>query len=269
MPQATAQEALVLREDHGSVAHVTMNRPGARNALSMDLMTALRAAFATLSEDGDIAAIVLSGAPPAFCAGHDLKEMTQARAGADKGAAFFEATFGAAAGLMQAIVNCPKPVIAAVEGIATAAGCQLVASCDLAIAGRASRFATPCVNIGLFCSTPMVALSRNVPRKAAMEMLLHGHMIDAEKAREWGLVNAVTDNGEALATALDWAGEIAAKSPLTVRIGKEAFYRQLEMPLADAYLYTADVMTRNMLAEDAEEGIDAFLTKRKAEWRGR
>ncbi|MGE0232630.1 MAG: enoyl-CoA hydratase [Flavobacteriaceae bacterium] len=268
MPQAPL-DAPVLREDHGSVAHLRMNRPKARNALSMDLMAALRAAFETLRGDDAVCAVVLSGAPPAFCAGHDLKEMTEARGGTDAGAAFFQATFDAAASLMQAIVNCPKPVIAAVEGIATAAGCQLVASCDLAIAGRSSRFATPGVNIGLFCSTPMVALSRNVPRKAAMEMLLRGDMIEAEKALEWGLINAVAEDGEAVSRALDWAADIAAKSPLTVRIGKEAFYRQLEMPLADAYLYTADVMTRNMLAEDAEEGIDAFLTKRKAEWRGR
>ncbi|MGE0844822.1 MAG: enoyl-CoA hydratase [Flavobacteriaceae bacterium] len=267
-PVKAGEPPILLREDSGSVAHLTLNRPAQRNALSSDLIDALSGEIARAGADTAIHAIVLSGAPPAFCAGHDLREMTAARAGADRGRAWFEDTFERCAAMMQAIVACPKPVIAAVEGIASAAGCQLVASCDLAIAGEAAGFATPGVNIGLFCSTPMVALSRNVPRKQAMEMLLLGETAGARDALRHGLVNRVVAAGGALEAALDWARVIASKSPLTVRTGKEAFYRQLEMPLADAYAMTARVMTENMLARDAEEGIGAFLDKRPPEWTG-
>lgn len=258
----------VLFARDGAIAVLTLNRPKARNALSEDLLDALGEALGEIGADAGIKAVVLAGAPPAFCAGHDLREMSAARQDQDRGRAYFETIFAKCSSVMQAIVACPRPVIAAVEGIATAAGCQLVATCDLAVAGRAARFATPGVNIGLFCSTPMVALSRNVSRKHAMEMLLGGDMIDADRAERIGLVNRVVDAGGALDAALDLARQIADKSPLTVKIGKEAFYRQLDMPLADAYAYTAQVMTENMLARDAEEGIGAFLDKRDPVWTG-
>lgn len=258
----------LLIDHEGPVAILTLNRPAARNALSIELLDALSDAFSALSSDRDIKAIVLTGAPPAFCAGHDLREMTEARSGADRGQAFFEATFAKCSAVMQAIVACSKPVVAVVEGIATAAGCQLVATCDLAVAGENARFSTPGVNIGLFCSTPMVALTRNVPAKQAMEMLLTGEFVDARRAEGIGLVNRVTPAGGALEGALDLARLIADKSPLTVKIGKEAFYAQRDLPLGDAYAYTARVMTENMLARDAEEGIGAFLDKRDPEWTG-
>ncbi len=258
----------VLLERDGAVAILTLNRPKARNALSEGLLDALGEALGEIGADADIKAVVLAGAPPAFCAGHDLREMSAARQAEDRGRAYFETIFEKCSAVMQAIVACPRPVIAAVEGIATAAGCQLVATCDLAVAGQDARFATPGVNIGLFCSTPMVALSRNVGRKHAMELLLGGDMIDADRAERIGLVNRVVAAGGAGDAALGMARQIADKSPLTVRIGKEAFYRQLEMPLADAYAYTARVMTENMLARDAEEGIGAFLDKRDPVWTG-
>jgi enoyl-CoA hydratase/carnithine racemase len=267
-PAEVASEALLLEAREGKIVTLTLNRPAARNSLSLALIAALHAAIVRLGEDREVAVIVVTGAPPAFCAGHDLREMTARRADGDRGRVFFQETMQACAAMMQAIVHCPKPVIAAVAGIATAAGCQLVASCDLAVAGRSAQFSTPGVNIGLFCSTPMVALSRNVSRKAAMEMLLTADMIDAEKAREFGLVNRVVADADVLAEAKALAAQIASKSPVIVKIGKEAFYRQLEMPLAEAYAYTAEVMVTNMLARDAEEGIGAFLEKRKPEWRG-
>ena len=268
-PAAKAAEPLLLREDAGGIARLTMNRPAQRNALSRDLMDALQAEFAHIAGDRTVRAVVLAGAGPGFCAGHDLKELTAARAEADRGRAFYEATMRQCSALMQAIVHCPKPVIARIHGIATAAGCQLVASCDLAVAADEAKFATPGVNIGLFCSTPMVALSRNVTRKHAMEMLLTGEMVSAARAREMGLVNRVV-TAEALdaeVTAL--ADLIASKSALTVSIGKKAFYEQLEKPLADAYLYASEVMVRNMLARDAEEGIGAFIEKRDPKWEDR
>ncbi len=264
--KTTASPLLVSRD--GAVAMLTMNRPKARNALAEDLIDALARAFAELSTDAGVKAIVLTGAPPAFCAGHDLREMTEARSQADLGKAYFATIFEKCSSVMQAIVNCPKPVIAAVEGIATAAGCQLVATCDLAVASETSRFSTPGVNIGLFCSTPMVALTRNVAPKHAMEMLLTGDMLDAHRAEQIGLVNRVAPSGGALGQAMELARQIADKSPLTVKIGKEAFYQQRHLPLADAYAYTARVMTENMLARDAEEGIGAFLDKRAAVWTG-
>jgi len=266
VPAGPDAPLLVTRDD--GIAVLTMNRPKARNALAECLLDALAEAFADLSADRDVKTVVLTGAPPAFCAGHDLREMTEARSGADRGKAYFATIFDKCSGVMQAIVNCPKPVIAAVDGIATAAGCQLVATCDLAVAGDTARFATPGVNIGLFCSTPMVALTRNVAPKHAMEMLLTGDMVDAGRAREIGLVNRVVPEGQALGGAMALARQIADKSPLTVKTGKEAFYRQREMPLAEAYAYTARVMTENMLARDAEEGIGAFLEKRTPVWTG-
>jgi enoyl-CoA hydratase/carnithine racemase len=259
---------ILLSERRGAVLILTMNRPSARNSLSLDMIGALQAAIGRGGSGKAVAAIILRGAPPAFCAGHDLKEMQSRRQDPDRGRAFFDETMHSCAALMQAIVACPKPVIAAVNGIATAAGCQLAASCDLAVAGESAQFATPGVNIGLFCSTPMVALSRNVPRKAAMEMLLLGDMVPAAKAQELGLVNRVVPDAGVLDAALEIGNKIAAKSPLTLAIGKKAFYAQLEMPLAEAYAYTANVMVENMLARDAEEGIGAFLDKRKPEWTG-
>jgi enoyl-CoA hydratase/carnithine racemase len=265
---APQQTDLLLTERRGAVSILTLNRPAARNSLSLAMIAALHAAIESEGSAPGVLAIVLRGAPPAFCAGHDLKEMQGRRKDSDRGRAFFDETMRSCAALMQAIVACPKPVIAAVNGIATAAGCQLVASCDLAVAGEGAQFATPGVNIGLFCSTPMVALSRNVSRKNAMEMLLLGDMVPAGKAQELGLVNRVVPDGLVLEAALEIADKIAAKSPLTLAIGKKAFYRQLEMPLAEAYDYTAKVMVENMLARDAEEGIGAFLDKRKPEWTG-
>lgn len=250
------------------VARLTMNRGPARNALSLDLIAALHDAVTRLGSDGAVKAIVLAGSGPAFCAGHDLKEMTAHRGDADAGRDFYQSTMTRCAELMQAIIACPKPVIAAVHGIATAAGCQLVATCDLAVAAEDSRFATPGVNIGLFCSTPMVALARNVPRKRAMEMLLLGEMLSAKEAVDFGLVNRVVPAGDVMSTAIGLARAIASKSPATVAVGKEAFYRQIEQPLAEAYAYAADVMVRNMMYQDAAEGIGAFIDKRKPDWKG-
>ena len=256
-------EAQLLRRDTDGVAWLTLNRPQARNALSMGLMTALDEALIAIGQDPTVQVVVIAGNGPAFCAGHDLREM---RAHPEEASA--AATFQLCSQLMQRITALPKPVIAQVHGVATAAGCQLVATCDLAIAADTARFATPGVNIGLFCSTPMVALSRAVPRKHAMEMLLTGDMIDAARAREIGLVNRVVPEAELDAATRALATQIAGKSPLSLAIGKTAFYRQAELPLAEAYDYAAAVMTRNMMAHDAAEGIDAFLAKRQPVWTG-
>ena len=265
----TASGPLVtIERPEPGIALVTLDRPDARNALSISLMAALHGAIDDVSSDPSVSAIVLAANGAAFCAGHDLKEMNAHRSDADGGRAFFKQTMDACAALMLAIVRSPKPVIAAVEATATAAGCQLVASCDLAIAAETAKFCTPGVNIGLFCSTPMVALSRNVPRKRAMEMLLLGELISARDAAEYGLVNRAVPVGEVRAEALGFARRIVAKSPATVAIGKEAFYRQIEQPLADAYTYAANVMVENMMLRDAEEGIGAFIEKRKPEWKG-
>jgi len=258
-----AAEPVLLRRDADGVAWLTLNRPKARNALSVGLMTALQAALAAVAEDRSVHVVVIAGSGPAFCAGHDLREMR-----AHPGEAAYRALFAQCSALMQALVALPKPVIARVHGVATAAGCQLVATCDLAVAAEAARFATPGVDIGLFCSTPMVALSRAVGRKAAMEMLLTGEMVDAWRARELGLVNRVVPEGELDAAVRALAGRIAAKSPLTLAIGKRAFYEQAEMRLAEAYNHAAEAMTRNMLARDAEIGIDAFIEKRNPVWTG-
>jgi enoyl-CoA hydratase/carnithine racemase len=255
---------VLLEESDRGVLRLTLNRPDARNALSVALMSALLEALARAATDPQARVIVIAGSGPAFCAGHDLRELR-----ADQKRETYERVFAQCSELMLAIVRLPKPVIAEVHGVATAAGCQLVATCDLAVAARDARFATPGVNIGLFCSTPMVALTRAVGRKAAMEMLLTGKLIDAETAQAIGLINRVVP-GEGLRDAVDGlAREIASKSALTVKIGKEAFYRQAELDLAAAYRYAAEVMTTNMLARDAGEGIDAFLAKRAPSWHDR
>jgi enoyl-CoA hydratase/carnithine racemase len=261
--QSAVSERALLRHDADGVAWLTLNRPTARNALSIALMDALVAALDAIAAEPAVKVVVIGGAGPAFCAGHDLREL---RSRPERVA--YEATFELCSRLMMHVVRLPKPVIARVHGVATAAGCQLVASCDLAVAATTARFATPGVNIGLFCSTPMVALSRAVGRKAAMEMLLTGELVDAGRACELGLVNRVVPEAELDAAVAALAGEIVAKSPLTLAIGKEAFYRQAEMGLDDAYAYASEVMTRNMLARDAAEGIDAFLAKRSPAWTG-
>ncbi len=263
MTAQPAANSVLLRSDRDGVVWLTLNRPQARNALSMGLMEALQAELARIADDPAAKVVVIGGAGQAFCSGHDLREMRAAG-----GRAAYEATFAACSRLMLAIVRLPKPVIARVHGIATAAGCQLVAACDLAAAAETARFATPGVNIGLFCSTPMVALTRAVGRKAAMEMLLTGELVGAARAREIGLVNRVVPEAELDAVTAALAQEIAAKSPLTLAIGKEAFYAQAEMGLAEAYRHTSEVMVRNMLAADAAEGIDAFLQKRQPVWTG-
>jgi len=260
-------DAILLRNDHDRIAVLTLNRPQSRNSLSIELLTALKQAIGEIGEDRQVSAVILTGAPPVFCAGHDLREMTARRQDADRGRAFFEKTMNLCSSVMQAVMTCPKPIIAAVNGTATAAGCQLVASCDLAVASTDAKFATPGVNIGLFCSTPMVALSRNVSRKHAMEMLLLGEMIDAEKAAETGLVNRTAAPDQVMASAMQMAQTIASKSSATIKYGKEAFYRQLEMAVPEAYDYASEIMTKNMLARDAEEGIGAFLEKREPRWR--
>ncbi|MBV8577000.1 MAG: enoyl-CoA hydratase [Acetobacteraceae bacterium] len=259
-----ASEAVLLRRDQDQVAWLTLNRPEARNALSVGLMTALEEALDAIGRDASVRVVVIGGAGPAFCAGHDLREIRT-----NPGRQSYEALFAQCSRLMTKMVRLPKPVIARVHGIATAAGCQLVASCDLAIAAESARFATPGVNIGLFCSTPMVALSRAVGRKAAMEMLLTGDPISAARAQALGLVSRVVPETELDSAVTALAGQIAGKSALTLAIGKEAFYRQAEMTLDEAYNYASEVMTRNMLARDAEEGIDAFLAKRAPVWTGR
>jgi enoyl-CoA hydratase/carnithine racemase len=267
---ATADSSLILlREDKGGTAVLTLNRPQARNSLSEALLEALGDALTAIAHDRTARVVVLAANGPAFCAGHDLKELNAHRKDDDRGRSYFKHIMGLCGGVMQQIVTLPQPVIAAVHATATAAGCQLVASCDLAIASHAAKFATPGVNIGLFCSTPMVALSRNVSRKHAMEMLLTGELIAAEDAARIGLVNHVVADGHERAEALKLAEKIAAKSALTVKIGKEAFYRQAEMPLAGAYKYASEVMVENMLVRDAEEGISAFIEKREPKWQDR
>jgi enoyl-CoA hydratase/carnithine racemase len=226
----------------------------------------LHAALDDIRDDATMRAVVITANGPAFSAGHDMKEMTARRSDADRGRAYFAQIMNACSAMMQAVVHLPKPVVAAVQGIATAAGCQLVATCDLAIASEAASFATPGVDIGLFCSTPMVALSRNIPRKQAMEMLLTGEPVPATTARDIGLINRVVPAGTERDAAIELAQKVALKSAYTVKLGKAAFYRQAEMNLADAYRYAAEVMTENMMARDAEEGIGAFIEKREPKW---
>jgi enoyl-CoA hydratase/carnithine racemase len=263
MTTVTASNDPLLRADLNGICTLTLNRPAQRNALSIALMEAMIAELDRIQADPAIRVVVITGAGTCFCSGHDLKELR-----ADKSRAHVEKIFALCSAMMQRIVALPQPVIAAVHGIATAAGCQLVATCDLAVAAEESHFATPGVNIGLFCSTPMVALSRAVPRKQAMEMLLTGEAIDAHTALKLGLVNRLAPTPQVMEEAVDLAAEIIAKSPLTLKIGKQAFYRQAELGLAEAYDYASQVMTENMMALDAQEGIDAFLAKRKPEWKG-
>ena len=249
-------------ERAGPVLTLVLDRPQARNALSVELMTEIERELATAAADRSIKVLILGATGPAFSSGHDLKQM---RATRDR--SIYEQLFEQCSRMMMSIVRLPQPVIARVQGVATAAGCQLVASCDLAVAAASARFATPGVNIGLFCSTPMVALSRNVSRKHSMEMLLTGEMVGAEEAMRIGLVNRVVPDADLDRATTELAQAIANKSGHVLRIGKEAFYRQLELGLTDAYAYTSRVMTENMMARDAEEGIGAFLEKRKPEWR--
>ncbi len=260
-----AGEPLVLRDDDAGVTTLTLNRPEARNALSLDMLRALRSSLAAIGADAAVRVVVLAGAGPAFCVGHDLKELRAK----DYGRAYAEDLFLECGEVMKAIVRLPKPVIARVHGVATAAGCQLVATCDLAVAADNARFATPGVNIGLFCSTPMVALSRNVGNKHAMRMLLTGDLIDAPTAMRVGLVNDVVPLSELHAHTGALARQIASKSPLTLAVGKEAFYRQAPLTLAEAYDYTRQVMVQNLETEDAQEGICAFIDKRPPVWSGR
>ena len=254
------------RDRVGAVTRLTLADPARRNDLSRTMLLELRAALAEAAADPDCRTILLAAEGKVFCAGHDLKELTARRTDADRGRAFYEEVFDLCGDVMQAIVTSPKPVIAAVEGMATAAGCQLVASADLAIAGDHAQFCTPGVDIGLFCSTPMVALSRAVSRHHALEMLLTGDAIPAAEAFRFGLVNRVVPAGDAASAALSWATRIATKSPLALATGKAAFAAQLHMPLAEAYAKMGRVMTDNLLAADAEEGIGAFLGKRAPQW---
>ena len=265
----TPQSPVLQRETLGSIAVLTLNRPEARNSLSEGLIAELHAALEEIHDDAGVRAVVIAANGPAFCAGHDMKELTSRRTDADRGRAYFAQIMNACSAMMQAIVHLPKPVVAAVQGVATAAGCQLVASCDLAVASEAATFATPGVDIGLFCSTPMVALSRNVPRKQAMEMLLTSEPVSATTARDIGLVNRVVTAGTERDAAIALAEKVALKSAYTVKLGKAAFYRQAEMSLAEAYRYAAEVMTENMMARDAEEGIGAFIAKREPKWQDR
>jgi len=260
---------VLLRENLGEIAVLTLNRPQARNSLSEALIGELADVLGKIATERAVRAVVLAANGPAFCAGHDLKELTAHRSAPDRGREYFRHVMESCSAMMQAIVHLPKPVIGAVNGTATAAGCQLVASCDLAVASAAATFATPGVDIGLFCSTPMVALSRNVAPKHAMEMLLTGEAVSTEAAQRIGLVNRVVPAGRERDEALALARAIASKSALTVKIGKEAFYRQLEMNLADAYAYASNTMVENMLARDAEEGIGAFIEKRSPKWQDR
>ncbi|MET0678676.1 MAG: enoyl-CoA hydratase [Bradyrhizobium sp.] len=264
-----SQPQVLLQENVGSIRVLTLNRPAARNSLSESLIAGLHGALKEIRDDGSVRGVVIAANGPAFSAGHDMKELTARRSDADRGRAYFGELMNACSAMMQAIVLLPKPVVAAVQGIATAAGCQLVASCDLAIASEAAGFATPGVDIGLFCSTPMVALSRNIPRKQAMEMLLTGEPISAATAKHIGLVNRVVAAGTERDAAIALAQKVALKSAHTIKLGKEAFYRQAEMSLADAYRYAAEVMTENMMARDAEEGIGAFIEKRAPKWQDR
>lgn len=259
------EEPLLLREQRGSVLTLTLNRPQAGNSLSRPMIAALQETLDAVAEDDSVHVVVLAGAGgKVFCAGHDLKEFI-----ANNSPRFSKAVASGCSRMMQTIVALPKPVIAKVEGIATAAGAQLVAACDLAVAADTARFATPGVNIGLWCLTPMVAISRTVSPKHAMQMLLTGKMIDAATALRFGLINEAVPPAELDGAVERLAEEIASKSPFTVALGKQAFYRQLGLDLATAYEYTSEVVVRNMLAEDAEEGISAFIEKRKPVWKGR
>ena len=255
---------MLLREDTGGVAYLTLNRPRARNALSLEMLGEVNQTLDAIKEDQSVRAVVIAGNGPAFCAGHDIRQLRS-----NPKRAYYKETFAACARMMLGVMRLPQPVLARVQGIATAAGCQLVATCDLAVATEDATFATPGVHIGLFCSTPMVALSRNVGRKEAMEMLILGEPVNAARAKEIGLVNAVVHATKLDAKILEMTYKITSKSSLTIATGKEAFYRQLENGVEDAYVYASEVMVQNMMAEDAEEGMSAFIDKRQPVWRGR
>ncbi|MDU8911556.1 enoyl-CoA hydratase [Aestuariicoccus sp. MJ-SS9] len=259
---------LLNRTDTDHIAHLHMNAPERLNALSDEMLAALQEQIDALKDDRQIRAVILSGAGKAFCAGHDLKQMTAGRQAEDGGRAYFADLFKRCSRVMTGLQSLPQPVIARVHGIATAAGCQLVASCDLAVAAEGTRFGVNGVNIGLFCSTPMVALSRNIPRKHAFEMLTTGAFIDAARAAELGLVNRVVPPQDLEKSAVALAETVAAKLSAAVKIGKSAFYDQLQMPLDQAYAFTGEVMVENMLWRDTEEGIAAFLEKRPPDWQG-
>ncbi len=262
-------EAPVLLEIAEGIATVTLNHPRAMNALSEDMLSGLQKVWDTLKGNRDVKVVILRGAGDHFCAGHNLKEMTARRADADGGSGYFNDLFATCSKMMLSIVNLPQPVIAEVQGIATAAGCQLVATCDLAVAADDARFATSGVNIGLFCSTPMVALSRNVTRKQAMEMLLLGEFVPASRAAEIGLINKAVPRESLAETTLGIARTIVGKAPVAIKIGKEAFYKQSEMELSEAYAYTGAAMAENMMARDTKAGIDAFIAKEPMpDWTG-
>ena len=259
-------DPVLRREIEGAVALLTLNRPASRNSLSEEMLTELIDGLALLGRDTSIRAVVIAAEGSAFCSGHDLRELTERRADPDGGRSFFTALWDLCSTMMMSVVRLPQPVIACVQGAASAAGCQLVASCDLAVAAADATFATPGVNIGLFCSSPMVALSRNVAPKHAMEMLLTGDALSAADACRIGLVNRVVPAGQERAEAMRLARHIASKSTVAIRVGKQAFHAQLEMSLADAYAHAARVMVENMLDVDAKEGIAAFLAKRPPQW---
>jgi enoyl-CoA hydratase/carnithine racemase len=257
-------ERILLRSDAQGVATLTLNRPKQYNALSEELLTEVQAALEQIEKDESVRVVVIAGSGPAFCAGHDLKQM---RANPSK--AYYQKLFAQCSKMMLTLTRLPQPVIARVHGIATAAGCQLVAQCDLAVASESAKFAVSGINVGLFCSTPSVPLGRNLLRKPAMEMLLTGEFVDATTAKDYGLVNAVAPADQLDRAVADLAQRIIAKSPLAVSIGKRMFYRQLEIGLAAAYDYAAETMACNMMAADAGEGIDAFIERRPPQWTGR
>lgn len=268
-PQNTGNQPVLLRSDRGGIALLVLNRPQSRNSLSEAMLAELSAALAAIREDASVRVVVISAAGPVFSAGHDLKELTAHRSDADGGRAYFREIFSKCATMMQAIVNLPQPVIAAVEGVATAAGLQLAASCDLVLASENARFALPGVNIGFYCSAPMVALSRKISAAHTFEILATGDPVGAKRAHEMGLVNRVTSVGRATDDALELAEKIASKSSHVQKLGKTAFYQQLGMNLGDAYKFTLDVAVENMFARDADEGISAFVEKRTPTWEDR
>ncbi|HEY8269184.1 MAG TPA: enoyl-CoA hydratase [Xanthobacteraceae bacterium] len=268
-PRTETPAPVLLREDRDGIALLTLNRPEARNALSSALIDALTGGFASIRADKSVRAVVLAANGPVFSAGHDLKELTAHRTDPGKGRAYFHAVFERSADMMLSIVHLPQPVIACVQGLATAAGCQLVASCDLVVAAETARFSTPGVQIGLFCSAPMVPISRKIASNHTMEMLLTGEPFSARRAYEIGLVNRVVSGGKEREETIALARTIAQKSSYIIKIGKEAFYQQLDMDLAAAYRYGAAVMAENMLARDAAEGIGAFIEKRAPKWEDR
>ena len=263
---STENLILLIEDFQSGVLRLVLNNQNNKNALSEKMIFALLDAISSASSNTSVKVIIIAAEGNVYSAGHDLKELIAARDHEDEGNSYYDNLFNLCSTLMQSIVNCPKPVIAEVNGIATAAGCQLVASCDLAISADNSKFATPGVNLGLFCSTPMVALSRNVSKKDAMKMLLTGDMIDANEAKNISLINDYVAEDELSKTVMRLAKKIAQKSSVTIKTGKEAFYNQFEMNLSDAYKYTSKIMAENMLKNDAKEGINAFIDKRDPNW---